>query len=69
MDMIGEEHDKAFTVAKMMDVDLLADVRKAVDQAISEGKSIDWFRKNLTSILQQKRLVGEKDCHRSAHRE
>ncbi|MCP5428526.1 MAG: minor capsid protein [Chromatiaceae bacterium] len=60
MDMIGEEHDKAFTVAKMMDVDLLADVRKAVDQAISEGKSIDWFRKNLTSILQQKGWWGKK---------
>ena len=29
------QHDEAFTVAKMMQVDLLKDVRAAVDKAIS----------------------------------
>ena len=32
-DMWHEEHDAAFTIAKMMDVDLLRDMKDAVDKA------------------------------------
>lgn len=38
-DMLHEEHDRAFTVAKMMDLDLLADVKTFLDRAISEGRT------------------------------
>jgi len=38
------EHDVASTVAKMMNVDLLRDVRMAVDKAMAEGQTLDMFR-------------------------
>jgi len=46
-DMLHEEHDRAFTVAKMMDLDLLADVRAYVDRALSEG----WARSRFIDEL------------------
>lgn len=46
-DMLHEEHDRAFTVAKMLDLDLLADVMRYVDRAISEG----WTRRRFIDEL------------------
>lgn len=46
-DMLHEEHDRAFTVAKMLDLDLLADVKEYVDRAISEG----WTRRRFIDEL------------------
>ena len=51
-DPLGEEHHLSFTVAKMMDVDLLKTVRDAVDEAITTGKDIRWFERNLIPKLQ-----------------
>jgi SPP1 gp7 family putative phage head morphogenesis protein len=45
------EHDLAFTVAKMMYVDLLRDVRMAVDKAISEGQTLEQFKDQLKPRL------------------
>lgn len=42
-----EEHDAAFTVAKMADVDLLRDVQEAVDLALTRGETFADFRKRL----------------------
>jgi len=50
-DMWQEEHDAAFTVAKMMDLDLLADVRAAVDSAIANGETLAQFRRKLVPTL------------------
>lgn len=36
-DVWQQMHDESFTIAKMMELDLLADVRSAVDKAIAEG--------------------------------
>ncbi len=36
-DVWKSEHAAGFTVAKAMDLDLLADIRSAVDQALAEG--------------------------------
>jgi len=60
-DMMGREHARAFTVAKMMDVDMLADVRALVDQAINEGKTKAWFSAQLTPYLQQKGWWGKQE--------
>jgi SPP1 gp7 family putative phage head morphogenesis protein len=46
-DVWQQEHEAAFTVAKMMDVDLLRDVRDAVDQAIAEGTTFQDFKKSI----------------------
>lgn len=45
------QHDEAFTVAKMMQVDLLRDVRAAVDKALAEGQTLDQFRDALEPRL------------------
>lgn len=52
-DVWGKEHATAFTVAKMADIDLLQDVKDAVDQAISEGWTLAEFKKALTPRLQK----------------
>lgn len=45
------EHDAAFTVAKMMNVDLLRDVRAAVDKALAEGQTFQQFREGIEGRL------------------
>jgi len=52
-DILKEAHDRAFVVAGAMKADLLNDLRKAVDKAIAEGKTIDWFRKEFEAIVQK----------------
>jgi SPP1 gp7 family putative phage head morphogenesis protein len=53
-DMLHEEHDQAFTVAKMMDLDLLADVRSAVERAEAEGWTLKRFTEELRPELQRR---------------
>jgi SPP1 gp7 family putative phage head morphogenesis protein len=53
-DVWQSEHDAAFTVAKMADLDLLADVKDAVDRAIAEGRTLAQFRNELTPLLQKR---------------
>lgn len=50
-DVWQREHDAAFTVAKMLDVDLLRDVRSAVDRAIADGQTLAQFREGLEPEL------------------
>jgi SPP1 gp7 family putative phage head morphogenesis protein len=45
------DHADAFTVAKMANVDLLRDVRMAVDKAMASGQSFEQFRKELEPVL------------------
>ena len=52
-DVWQQEHEAAFTVAKMANVDLLADVRAAVDKAIVDGQSLQEFSKLLKPRLVQ----------------
>lgn len=60
-DMLRQEHDRAFTVAKLLDMDLLADVRAAVDQAMADGKTFAEFRDQLTPLLQAKGWWGKQE--------
>ncbi|WP_019024070.1 MULTISPECIES: phage minor head protein [unclassified Thioalkalivibrio] len=60
-DMLGAEHDHAFTVAKMMDVDMLGDVRKALDEAMARGGTLRQFRDDLIPTLQARGWWGRKD--------
>lgn len=50
-DVMHAEHDANFVVAKMMDLDLLADVRDAVDRALTQGKTFQQFREELEPEL------------------
>ena len=56
-----EEHAYAFTVAKAMEMDLLADLRAEIDQAIAEGRTLAQFQKDLTPILRKRGWWGKED--------
>ena len=60
-DVWGAEHAHAFTVAKAVQLDILDDMREAVEAALAEGKTFRQFSKDLTPILQKKGWWGEKE--------
>jgi SPP1 gp7 family putative phage head morphogenesis protein len=58
-DLWQESQTKAFTVAKVMNTDILNDIRGAVDDALSNGTTFQDFQKKLTPILQDKGWWGK----------
>lgn len=50
-DIWRDGHNAGFMVAGALKDDLLNDFRKAVDNAIAEGKSINWFKKEFKNIV------------------
>lgn len=44
MDVLAREHAVAFSVAKMMDEDMLADVQSALTDALSNSTDFDVFK-------------------------
>lgn len=61
LDMVGQEHDAAFTVAKMMDTDLLLTIKKKVEQALANGTTLAEFKKDLIPQLQKAGWWGKND--------
>jgi SPP1 gp7 family putative phage head morphogenesis protein len=59
-DTWNEEHTRAFTVAKAAQLDLLADLRAAVDDALKNGTTLADFTKGLKPALQAKGWWGEQ---------
>lgn len=57
-DILTRAHDRAFIVAGAAKADLLQDLRGAVDKAISQGKSIQAFRKDFAGIVQKRGWQG-----------
>ncbi len=60
-DVWQQEHQAAFTVAKAMQLDILRDIRAAVDSALADGTAFADFRKNLKPLLVQKGWWGRAD--------
>lgn len=58
-DMLHEEHDRDFTVAKMADLDLLADVRRLVDRGLAEGWTRARFIRDLRPELMRRGWWGQ----------
>lgn len=50
-DIMRGAHDRAFVVAGAMKADLLADLRQAVDDAISQGAGLGAFRKDFDQLV------------------
>lgn len=59
-DMLGAEHANAFTVAKMADIDMLADVQASLDDAIAQGLSFQTWSDTITPLLQSKGWWGRQ---------
>lgn len=59
-DMLGSEHANAFTIAKMADTDLLADIQASLDDALSKGLSYQSWADSITPLLQQKGWWGRQ---------
>lgn len=60
-DTWAEQHRSAFTVAKAMQLDVLADMRDAVDRAIADGTSFGTFLRDLRPTLQKRGWWGEQE--------
>lgn len=56
-----EAHQKAFTVAKIMQLDVLADVQSSLVEAMKSGKSFKKWKKEIKPILVKKGWYGEKE--------
>lgn len=60
-DVEKEEHAYNFTVAKVMNRDILNDIRSAVDDAITNGTTLQQFQQTLTPALQAKGWWGTQE--------
>lgn len=60
-DVWQQEHQSAFTVAKAMELDLLVDIRAAVDAALANGTTLKQFRDELRPNLIKRGWWGRQD--------
>ncbi len=59
-DLWQEAHSKAFTIAKVMRMDILQDIKGKLDKALENGTTLQDFRKNLEPTLKAKGWWGYK---------
>jgi len=64
-DQVGEAHRKAFTVAKATKMDVLKEIRGALQSAIENGTSLHDFKKELTPTLEKKGFFGVKEIKKA----
>ena len=55
-----QAHTRAFTVARVTKMDVLADIRGAVDRAMEEGATLREFKKGIKGILERKGWLAPK---------
>lgn len=60
-DVWRQEHVADFTVAKVMELDLLADIRNTTDEAIAKGLTFHTFQKELKPILESYGWWGKRE--------
>ncbi|WP_285409626.1 phage minor head protein [Pseudomonas sp. FR229a] len=63
-DLLDQAHHQAFTVAKVMRLDLLSDIRAALETALQQGQTLKQFTANLTPALQAQGWWGQTNHRR-----
>lgn len=58
-DVAAEAHARAFTVAGVMKVDVLQDIRQALGDALKKGSTLEDFKKQISPVLQAKGWLGK----------
>ena len=59
-DIWQNEHSNYFSVAKVMEIDVLEDMKSALTKAIAEGQTLSQFKKDLKPTLSQKGWWGQR---------
>lgn len=59
-EMLDAAHDQAFTVAKAMRLDLLSDIRAALEKALQEGQTLRQFTAELQPVLEAQGWWGQQ---------
>ncbi|ELY1831926.1 phage head morphogenesis protein [Pseudomonas aeruginosa] len=59
-EMLDSAHDRAFTVAKAMRLDVLSDIREALERALQEGKTLKQFIEELQPVLERQGWWGRQ---------
>lgn len=59
-EMLDQAHDQAFTVAKAMRLDLLSDIRGALETALQDGQTLTQFIKALQPTLESQGWWGKQ---------
>ncbi|UZE21841.1 minor capsid protein [Pseudomonas sp. B21-056] len=59
-DMLDQAHDQAFTVAKAMRLDLLSDIRAALEAALQNGQTLKQFTANMQPTLEAQGWWGQQ---------
>ncbi|OLF53793.1 phage minor head protein [Pseudomonas chlororaphis] len=59
-DMLDQAHDQSFTVAKAMRLDLLSDIRAALETALQEGQTLKQFIADLQPVLESQGWWGQQ---------
>lgn len=60
-DQLGRAHAQSFTVAKMMDIDMLGQVRASLDSALANGQPFKEWSKTITPVLKSGGWWGRKE--------
>lgn len=59
-EMLDQAHDQAFTVAKAMRLDLLSDIRAALETALQDGQTLKQFTEALQPVLEAQGWWGQQ---------
>lgn len=59
-EMLDQAHDQAFTVAKAMRLDLLSDIRAALETALQDGQTLTQFIEQLQPVLEAQGWWGKQ---------
>lgn len=60
-EVYADAHARAFSVAKMTDIELLSDTKKLLEKALKEGKSYSSFKKEAQELFNKKGWTGFKE--------